>query len=149
MMNVLVEKTEVVQDELHQECRHDYKTLKAAIKAQRDENEILYKSLKQVLKETESQKAKINVFQAKIEELEQHVGILANSPDQRFTTHPPIDEVDTSGEGRSNKMLDASGQYYGGQDRTSHQISGQDPGQEGLEFDDGDGEVAKVINEGR
>ena len=54
MMNVLVEKTEVVQDELHQECRHDYKTLKGAIKAQRDENEILYKSLKQVLKETES-----------------------------------------------------------------------------------------------
>ena len=54
MMNVLVEKTEVVQDELHQEFRHDYKTLKAAIKAQRDENEILYKSLKQILKDTES-----------------------------------------------------------------------------------------------
>jgi uncharacterized coiled-coil DUF342 family protein len=33
MMNVLVEKTEVVQDELHQECRHDYKTLKSAIKS--------------------------------------------------------------------------------------------------------------------
>ena len=62
MMNVLVEKTEVVQDELHQECRQDYKSLKAAIKAQRDENELLYKSLKQVLKETESQKAKVNVF---------------------------------------------------------------------------------------
>lgn len=46
MMNVLVEKTEVVQDELHQECRSDYKSLKAAIKAQRDENELLYKSLK-------------------------------------------------------------------------------------------------------
>jgi hypothetical protein len=46
MMNVLVEKTEVVQDELHQEFRHDYKTLKGAIKGQRDENEILYKTLK-------------------------------------------------------------------------------------------------------
>lgn len=46
MMNVLVEKTEVVQDELHQEFRHDYKSLKAAIKSQRDENEILYKTLK-------------------------------------------------------------------------------------------------------
>lgn len=44
--------------------------MKGAIKAQRDENEILYKSLKQILKDTESQKAKINVFQAKIEELE-------------------------------------------------------------------------------
>ena len=54
MMNVLVEKTEVVQDELHQDLRVDYKTLKAAIKAQRDENEILYKTLKSTLKETES-----------------------------------------------------------------------------------------------
>lgn len=50
---------------------------------------------------------------------------------------------------KSNKVLDTSGQYYGAHDRTSHQISGQDPGQDGLEFDDGDGEMAKVINEGR
>lgn len=62
MMNVLVEKTEIVQDEMHQEFRGDYKTLKAGIKAQRDENEILYKTLKQVLKDTESQRAKVNVF---------------------------------------------------------------------------------------
>lgn len=54
MMNVLVEKTEIVQDEMHQEFRSDYKNLKAGIKAQRDENEILYKTLKQVLKDTES-----------------------------------------------------------------------------------------------
>ena len=46
MMNVLVEKTEVVQDELHKEIRVDYKSLKSAIKGQRDENEILYKGLK-------------------------------------------------------------------------------------------------------
>ena len=85
------------------------------------------------------------MFQAKIEELEQHVGILANSPDQRFTTQPPIDEVDTSVEGRSNKP-DPSGQYYGGQDKTSHQISGQDPAQDGLDLDENDQEIAKVIN---
>ena len=79
MMNVLIEKTEVVQDELHVETRKDYKQLKADIKAQRDENEILYKNLKQIVRSTESQRNKIGVFQAKIEELEQHVGILANS----------------------------------------------------------------------
>lgn len=33
MMNVLVEKTEIVQDEMHQEFRSDYKTLKGGIKA--------------------------------------------------------------------------------------------------------------------
>jgi uncharacterized coiled-coil DUF342 family protein len=49
MMNVLIEKTEVVQDELHVETRKDYKQLKGDIKAQRDENEILYKNLKLVV----------------------------------------------------------------------------------------------------
>lgn len=33
MMNVLVEKTEIVQDELHHASRADYKKLKADIKA--------------------------------------------------------------------------------------------------------------------
>ena len=46
MMNVLIEKTEVVQDELHIETRKDYKTLKNNIKSSRDENEIIYKNLK-------------------------------------------------------------------------------------------------------
>ena len=62
-----------------------------------------------MLKDTESQRAKVNVFQAKIEELEQHVGILANSPDIRFTTQPmPIEEVEND-EGRSNNAMDVSG----------------------------------------
>ena len=92
MMNVLVEKTEVVQDEVHQDIRTDYKTLKFDIKTQRDENEMLYKTMKNLVKETESQKTKIAIFTAKIEELEQHVGILANSPDPNFTTNAPIVE---------------------------------------------------------
>ena len=54
MMNVLIEKTEVVQDELHVETRKDYKCLKGDIKAQRDENEILYKNLKIIVQATES-----------------------------------------------------------------------------------------------
>ena len=62
MMNVLVEKTEIVQDELHQASREDYKKLKADIKAQRDENEILYKGMKNLVKETESQRTKVSIF---------------------------------------------------------------------------------------
>lgn len=62
MMNVLVEKTEIVQDELKVDTRKDYKQLKNDMKAQRDENEILYKTLKTVIKETESQRHKIQTF---------------------------------------------------------------------------------------
>ena len=54
MMNVLAEKTEGVQDDLHIETRKDYKMLKSDIKAQRDENEILYKNLKKIVQETDS-----------------------------------------------------------------------------------------------
>lgn len=50
MMNVLIEKTEVVQDELHIETRKAYKCLKGDIKCQRDENEIAYKELKNIIK---------------------------------------------------------------------------------------------------
>ena len=54
MMNVLIEKTENVQDELYTDTRQDYKELKANMKVQRDENEILYKSLKDMTKNTDS-----------------------------------------------------------------------------------------------
>ena len=89
MMNVLVEKAEVVQDELHQESRKDYKKLKGDIKAQRDENELLYKDMKKLIHETESQRAKVAMFTAKIEELEQHVGILANDPGTHISAGSP------------------------------------------------------------
>lgn len=36
------------------DIRGDYKSLKGDIKAQRDENEMLYKSMKTLVKETES-----------------------------------------------------------------------------------------------
>ena len=46
---------------------------------------------------------------------------------------------------KSNKMLDTSGQYYGGKDGQSHQISGQDPVQD-IDFDGDDQEIAHVVN---
>jgi len=54
MINVLVEKTEVVQDELKVYTREDYVELKKHIKVQRDENEVLYKNMKLVLKDTQT-----------------------------------------------------------------------------------------------
>ena len=62
MMNVLVEKTEIVQDEMHQEFRSDYKTLKAGIKAQRDENEILWTHNIQLLERTSQPWAICQIF---------------------------------------------------------------------------------------
>jgi septal ring factor EnvC (AmiA/AmiB activator) len=76
MMNLLIEKTEKVEDDLKCETRSDYKELKYNIKTQRDENELLYKGLKHIHKDTVSQKQKIAFFKSKIEELEQHVGII-------------------------------------------------------------------------
>lgn len=54
MMNILIEKTETVMDEMKVETRKDYKQLKADIKVQRDENEILYKNLKKIVQDTDS-----------------------------------------------------------------------------------------------
>lgn len=48
-------------------------------------------------------------------------------------------------EGRSNKLGETSAQYYGGHDKTSHHISGQDPVQD-VDLDENDQEIAKVIN---
>ena len=79
MMNLLVEKTEIVSDELHADTRQDYKELKQNMRAQRGENELLYKQLKLLFRATSHQKEKILVYQAKIAELEQHVGIIQNA----------------------------------------------------------------------
>ena len=46
------------------------KSTKFAIFSERDENEIAYKDLKQIIKQTESQRNKIAIFHTKIEELE-------------------------------------------------------------------------------
>ena len=66
--------------------------MKADIKAQRDENELLYKDMKHLLHETESQRTKVAMFTAKIEELEQHVGILANDPEGMLQTGSPLQQ---------------------------------------------------------
>ena len=107
MINLLIEKTEVVTEELHEDTRMDYKLLKSNIKVQRDENEILYKHLKEIVKQNESQQAKILIFKAKIAELEQHVGII-QTKDEHFeasimvtaaSAHPVVYEQNQEQEG--------------------------------------------------
>ena len=76
MMNTLVEKAEQVQEDVHNDTRRDYLGLKNAIHSERDSNNLLYRELQALTKETISTKRKIAYFKAKVEELEQHVGIL-------------------------------------------------------------------------
>jgi cupin superfamily acireductone dioxygenase involved in methionine salvage len=59
----------------------DRKQLKADIKAQKEENEVLYKKMKKAVLEAQSQRRKIEVYKAKIEELEQHVGMVQTEED--------------------------------------------------------------------
>lgn len=53
-MNQLIEKNENVLREIHPNLIEDYKTLKQTIKKQKDENEMLYKQLLNLKKETAS-----------------------------------------------------------------------------------------------
>lgn len=54
LTNNLIEKNEGVLSEIHPELIDDYKSLKNSIKEQKDENELLYKMLLNLKKETAS-----------------------------------------------------------------------------------------------
>ena len=56
--------------------------------------------MKKVLKDNEFQREKISVFNAKIEELEQHVGMLSNAPYDELYPEPQI----TSNVGEHSKQ---------------------------------------------
>ena len=56
--------------------------------------------MKKVLKDNEFQREKISVFNAKIEELEQHVGMLSNAPNDELYPEPQI----TSNVGEHSKQ---------------------------------------------
>lgn len=45
------------------------------------------------MQETESQRKKLIVYQSKIDELEQHVGIIGNSPDPYFAQGAPSEST--------------------------------------------------------
>ena len=60
-MTKLVENLEDVVGELKPEIMEDYKTLKAGMKDQKEDNELLNKKLVHLRKETESQRSKVKM----------------------------------------------------------------------------------------
>jgi len=62
------------------ELYNDYKVLKSHIKEQKEENEIEYKELLALKRESDIAKTKIAACTERINQLEAQVGIMANNP---------------------------------------------------------------------
>lgn len=80
LMNQMIDKNEGVLREVHPDLLGDYKKLKSSIKDQKDENEILYKQLLNLKKETASSAQKITLCANRINRLENNVGINQQFP---------------------------------------------------------------------
>lgn len=55
-MNALMEKVESVMDDVHPDIYADYKSLKNSIKRQKEDNEIMYKNLATLKRDTNQQR---------------------------------------------------------------------------------------------
>ena len=74
LLQKLMEKNETVLKEVHPDLIEDYRTLKRAIKDQKDENEQLYKQLLTLKKDTANSSQKISLCTNRIVLLENHLG---------------------------------------------------------------------------
>ena len=79
LMNQLMERVENVEDDIKPETYKDYKTLKANIKSQKEENLALDKELTQVSQETADQREKVKIYSERILAMEEVVGMIANN----------------------------------------------------------------------
>ena len=79
LMNELMERVENVDDDIKPETYKDYKTLKANIKAQKEENTVLDKELVKVATETAEQREKVKIYEERILAMEEVVGMIANN----------------------------------------------------------------------
>lgn len=59
LMNTLINKVEDTQNEVDPQIYADYKSLKGDMKNQKEENEMLYKTLLNMKRETQLQKEKV------------------------------------------------------------------------------------------
>jgi len=59
LMNTLINKVEETQNEVDPQIYADYKSLKSDMKNQKEENEMLYKTLLNMKRETQLQKEKV------------------------------------------------------------------------------------------
>ena len=80
LMNRLMDSVEDVHEDVKPETYKDYKTLKANIKSQKDENELLMKMLGTVSRETADQREKVAVCSERILRMEEAVGMIAHNP---------------------------------------------------------------------
>lgn len=80
LMLQLIEKLEDMVGELRPEIIADYKMLKENIKCQKDDNEVLQKSLSDLKKENENQNLMVEACRKRVAQLENTVGMIENHP---------------------------------------------------------------------
>lgn len=78
-MNQLIEKVENCYENVQPEIYADYKKLKNNIKEQRYEKELLMKDIDILKRQTEEQRAKVSFCQQRLHEMEEQVGMIANT----------------------------------------------------------------------
>jgi hypothetical protein len=77
-------KVEDVQNEVDPQIYADYKSLKQDMKEQKEENEGLYKVLMKQKQETALQREKVEFCRNAVEQMEEHVGMIANNPNYKL-----------------------------------------------------------------
>ena len=79
LMNKLMDNVDNVADDLNPETYKDYKMLKKNIKSQKDENELLLKTLATIYRETAEQREKVAICSERIMKMEEAVGMIAHN----------------------------------------------------------------------
>ena len=79
LMNQLIEQVENSYENVKPEIYADYKKLKSDIKDQRFEKELLQKEIDMLRRQTEEQRAKVAYCQQRLYEMEEQVGMIANT----------------------------------------------------------------------
>jgi len=69
------------------------------MKEQKDENEQLYKTLLNMKRETALQREKVEFCRGAVEEMEEHVGMIANNPNYKLEELEKLYSSSTAGAG--------------------------------------------------
>lgn len=80
MINQLMDQVDAAHEDCKPEIYKDYKTLKAMIKKQKEENEVLQKHLDKERQKTNEQRNLITLCQERVLRLEEQVGIIEHNP---------------------------------------------------------------------
>jgi hypothetical protein len=80
LMNQLMDQVDSVMDDVQPELYQDYKTLKKAIKKQKEDNDQLQKLLDVEKIKTQDQREMVRLCQERVLRMEEQVGIIADNP---------------------------------------------------------------------